>query len=133
MPKIKRNKELNFQLAIHLDDLDRIDSIIRQKMFKDRLNLVDPVTVNDGVALAFSCSLLTAATLADIIRSEDRKAGDMPTRIYLRNGSGNWEAVPKNAIFTVTVKGNIHLNPGLFCVQIPQEPPCITRVTFGGK
>lgn len=124
MPPVK--KEPNFKLGINLEDLDRIDPIMRQRLLHKRLDLENPVRIATNsleVAIPFVCNLRDAATICDIIRSEDRKAGDAPTRIYLKNGTRDWKRTSPNTLFGVQVKGQLHLNPQVFNVPIEHTPP----------
>lgn len=134
--QLVKNDEPNFRLAIALDDLDRVDPIARQKMLAHRLDLENPIRITNKVcdaAVAFCCKIVDAAIICDLIRGEDRKAGDTPSRIFLDKGEG-WKSVPGNAVFTVTVRGTIKLNPQLFDVIVLNHTPLPVRtLTFGKK
>ncbi len=74
------------RLALNLFDCDRIEPIVRQMMLGGKL-VLEPIRVDpqrgDEVGVEFSCDLLTAAALCDVIRSHDRELGDRPTRVYV--------------------------------------------------
>lgn len=129
-------EEPNFRLAIALEDLDKVDPIARQKMLAHRLDLENPIRITSKIcdaAVTFCCKIVDAALICDILRSEDRKAGDTPTRIFLDKGEG-WKAVPSNAVFTVEVRGSIKLNPQLFDIIVLNHTPLpVQKLTFGKK
>lgn len=91
-------------LAVNLADLDRMDPALRGPLLHGKLDLkaghirVDPRRV-DEFAVGFTCDLLTAATLCDVVRSNDRKLRQSPTRVYLRRRV-SWEQLPKDAVLT---------------------------------
>lgn len=133
MPPVK--KEANFKLAINLYDLDRLDPHIRVKLLVGRIDLLKPIKVaKDRVepepAVVFNCGLLTAASICDIIRNEDRNNGDFPTRLYIYRQ--DWSRIPSHIQLTIVVGGKIVLNPEFFKVTINNDlMPLPTKiVTF---
>jgi hypothetical protein len=63
----------------------------------------------EETGLAFSCNLLQAASVCDILREHDGKVGQTPTRIYLRKVRV-WQKLPGDCIL---VKYD-RLNPAVF-------------------
>lgn len=132
MPKVNRNreskpreKEPQMNLAICEEDLERIDPIVRANTLKHRLDLEHPFRVfsnSNEIGVVFVCRLLDAAIICDIIRSEDRKGGDIETRIYIQEEGRQWQRVGKSAVFAVTVGGKLVLNPKLFQTEIVHKP-----------
>lgn len=109
--------QLPYRLAIDLKDLDRLDPVIRTRLLKGRLDLANPIQISKDRAIPdhaipFSCGLLSAATICDIIRSEDRKSGDFPTQLYIYKTT--WNRIPSHVALTIQVKGSVKLNPTIF-------------------
>lgn len=117
------------KLAINLYDLDRLPPEMRIKLLKGRLdlnkeNIIDYEYTTTNIngekekrvekGSQFTCDLLAAALVCDIIRSYDRSVGDIETRIYLNKGDGIWTKLSKNAILVVS--GGKKLNPKYFDV-----------------
>lgn len=115
------------RIAINVIDLTRLDSTIGQillagKIDLDKIIVVDKLRVDER-AVAFDCDLLMAATTVDIIRSEDRKAGQYATRAYLF-GRSAWSKLPSSAVLTRVNqgKGTVELNPAYFPESIEHAP-----------
>lgn len=131
-------------LSINLFDLDRVDPFIREQLRiaeridRDRGNVVrvDEKRV-DETAVAFTCDLITAATICEIIRNHDRKAGDYPTRVYVRRAAGGkWEKLPNDALLTLVAGEKVVLNPRWFPKALPKaksSPKPVTRVQLGNR
>ena len=127
-PTVRRTST---RLAINLFDLDRMLPMMRQTMLGGRLDLKVAVWVDkdrlDESAVVFTCDLLEAAALCDVIRDHDRSVGDYPTRVYLCRESA-WQRVPADAILSIVVEGKCDLNPKHFpkdvepAEAIPLEP-----------
>ena len=109
------------RLALNVFDLDRLDPVLRARLLKGRLDLraVRPDPDRGGeTAVAFSCDPLTAALICDLLRSEDRRAGDVPTRVYLRRNKV-WVRLSASDVLTeVGEDGKATLSHDLF----PPEP-----------
>lgn len=116
MPSIARKEKL----AVNLYDLDRVDPLIRGELLADKLAPL-PIKVDanrdDEVAVEFSCDLLTAAVICDILRGHDREGGDNPTRIYIKRDA-RWLKVPSHVVFVDTSTGVARLNSALFPVKV---------------
>lgn len=117
------------KLAVALADLDRVDPELRGPLLAGRLDLTTAIRVGadraieDTPVVMFTCDLLTAATVCDILRSNDRKLGDQPTRLYIHRGQ-SWSRVNFNEILTVLVAGKVKLNPLVFpSVQLEANTP----------
>ena len=113
-----------YRLALSLEDVDRMVPEMRARLLHGKLDLtlirVGPKS--NVPAVAFSCDLLTAATICDIIRSEDRKAGDSPTGVWVLRKS--WSRVSGNAVLTLVTDAGIKLNPDAFSeVPVSVLPP----------
>ncbi len=107
------------QLSVNIFDLDRIESSIRQMLLGGKLDLSKALTIGerpDDRAVGFCCDLLSAACLCDIMRSNDRKFGDSPTRIYMRSRLNlPWFKIDANIVLTGLGEDEaIHLNPQIF-------------------
>jgi hypothetical protein len=122
MPRIDDDRRES--LAVNLFDLDRVDPTVRQILLAGKLDLTRVIRINpdrpDETAVAFTCDLLTAACICDVIRTHDRAAGDHPCRVYLRRSKA-WERLPGAAVLSVLDDGKAVLNPDLF--GSPVEPP----------
>lgn len=103
-------------IAVVIADLDRIVPSIRQMALSGKLDLSTPIRVDpermDETAVRFSCDLLTAATLCDVIRANDRKAGDHPTRVWVKRRA--WTKLPGTAMLTLIERGAVVLDPEWF-------------------
>jgi hypothetical protein len=122
---------------VNLADLDRVEPLVRGSMLHGKLDLAGAVLVDrnrpDENAVAFTCSLLTAASICDILRGHDKKAGDAPTRVYINRGRG-WARLPGGAVLSVVRNGNVVLNPDVFTVElVPLTPPGEARTVTGGQ
>lgn len=128
MPKFQRQE----RLAINLEDLHRVDQSIRAKLIGSRLDLEHPISTEfddgrKGVAVPFSCDLLTAAIVCDYLRNLDRQAGDDETRIYIKKET--WSRVWAYQELTIPVGEEVYLNPELFgCAELPKLPPKVRRM-----
>lgn len=105
------------RLAVNVADLTRLDSTIRSLLLGGNLDLTqsirtDPDRIDEG-AVAFSCDLLTAACIADTIREHNRRAGEYPTRIYLRRGAA-WTKLPGQTVLTRVVGDSVVLDHDTF-------------------
>lgn len=128
------------QLAINLFDLNRLPPIVRHSLLHGQLDLTGAFQTDkdapDERGVRFSCELLKAAIICDIIRSEDRKAGDFPTRVYYRKEAGKaWRSLPNDTVLTEEgeKEGSFSLNRKLFPSDEPivLVPPAPRRVQFG--
>lgn len=75
------------RVAINLQDIQRISTINRIVLFQGRINLDKPLPIRwDGrieIAVEFTCDELYALCYAEQLRFIDRKAGRVPTRVYV--------------------------------------------------
>jgi hypothetical protein len=115
------NVDSPYDLAINLADLDRLEPEHKAHLLKDKLSpKLIVVDMNDPkeVALAFKCGLLSAAMVCDIIRIQDWKAGDYPTRVYIRRDRSNpnamWSKIPDKVPLAVKCNGTWVLNRAVF-------------------
>lgn len=111
-------KQRNERLAVSLTDLDRVPMELRGPMLAGKLDLTQAVRVGtdrveDVPAVAFTCDLLTAATVCDLLRSNDRKRGDPPTGLYICKDR-SWTRITNSAVLTVLASGRVALNPAVF-------------------
>ena len=124
MPQVKqRQSPVSFErrpasLAVCIADLTRIEPVILEMLLAGRLEpAAKPVRMDpdrpDEAAVELTCDLLTAATVIDIIRDHDRRAGDHPCRAWLRRDR-SWVKLPGAAVLTLTVDGRMILNPEWF-------------------
>lgn len=120
------------RLAISLLDLDRLAPTIYTNMIVPNV-IKKSIQVGpkvEEVAVEFCCPLLNAAVICDNLRSDDRKAGDYPTRIYVNYGD-RWVKIGDNDVLTLVssfLYGNgtgphnsVRLNPAVF--KVPPAPP----------
>lgn len=125
------------RLAINLSDLDRVTPEMRINLLKGRINpskdQVITITVKEGQterAIPFTCELLQAALVCDIIRSHDRQAGDTEARIYIEK-DGEWKKMERTAILTIS--GGKKLNPKYFDVEETIIVKKESKLIFKGK
>ena len=112
-PRIE--EERSESIAINLEDLDRMTDAMRQRLITGRVDAVKWIRLGEmEAAVQFTCDLLTAATVCDIVRSHDREVGDEPTRVYIRRGVA-WNRLPALAVLTtVEPSGAVILHPTIF-------------------
>lgn len=139
MPKLRTReaKDIGAGIAVNLCDLDRLDPLIKSLLLDGKLDLdtthlllVDKDRM-DETAVRFTCDLFTAACVCDTLRSRDRRAGDYPTRVYVR-WLRAWEKLHSATLLTkVLVDNEVVLNPELFKTMVPaREQPRAERVTL---
>lgn len=128
MPKLKTEPVL----ALNLFDLDRMEPSMRSSLLGGKLDLSRPIRLGkaDEVAVGLVCSTLTAALAIDVIRSEDRRFGDEPTRAYLHRG-GTWERLDPSAVLTVLQGETPRLNPIFFSRVLEAAP--VKSVMLGSE
>jgi hypothetical protein len=115
------------KLALNLEDLGRMIPEARQAFLGGKLGgmvWVDK-TVKDGCAVELTCEFTDAALVCDLIRSEDRRLGRTPTRLYLFRRT--WTQLSSTAVLTQVRQPDkkVVLNPDLFqpeTVFIPSQP-----------
>lgn len=128
MPMPKRAPSCTDRLAINLYDLMRVDEFIRAQLVGGKINLdraavikVDPDRL-DETAVEFTCGIVTAACIADTIRTHDRAAKQYPSRVYLRRATA-WNRLPAEATLALVEDGKVLLNPKVFKVELPVAKP----------
>lgn len=119
-------RAVGLNLAVNLVDLERVPPAIREELFGCRLFLLDPEPIwmdkgnMEETGLAFACPLMQAAAICDLLREHDHRAGQTPTRVYLRKVKA-WTKLAGDAIL---VKFN-RLNPDVFP---PERAVAVTPV-----
>lgn len=106
-------------LALNLADLSRSAPEVRGPLLAGKLNLREPVRPDPArpldAAVEFTCDLATAAAAADVLRDQDRAAGDRPTRAYLKSRrGGNWVQLSADAVLCRVVSGRVLPNADVF-------------------
>lgn len=136
MPSLRKDEVHEKRLAINMFDLSRVDESIRGVILRDKLDLRRESVILldknrlDETAIPFTCDLLSAACICDVIREHDRRAGDYPARVYYRRATV-WEKLPATAILSLVRPGKVILNPGVFRVDIEAGSPLPqTRLEF---
>lgn len=130
-------------LAANVADLTRLPEIIRDSTLRgpDGAWVIDRTPIRtdpdrpDEAAVRLTCPLLRAAAVLDVIRNHDRRCGDHPTRVYLRQARA-WERLPRDAVLTEVVDGKIVLNPAIFRTGrtlAAAEPPPPQKIAFGRR
>ncbi len=127
------------KLSLNVYDLNNLDSLLRAKLLGGKLDKDNPVLIdrNDEseTAIILTADLLVSATVCDIIRSEDRRLNETPTRVYLhRNGS--WTKLPRSVLLTIIENGKVILNPEIFTQEIiitPLVPKETEKVSIGKR
>lgn len=101
--------EDTFTLSIALEDLARVPADKRAQMFFGRLDYENPISHagearNESVpALEFTCPLMEAAAIIDLLRSWDAQANDKPTRAFVRaeRVGAAWRKIPGHVALTL--------------------------------
>lgn len=125
------------RLAINVFDLQRLAPAARASLLKGKMDEQAGTVRPDGgdvdeVGVMFRCGLLTAATVCEIVRGYDRKAGDRPARVYVRR-AGRWSRLAADAALTLQSSAGLILNPALFpAAAAPVRAPAAPiRVRMG--
>lgn len=95
-------EERSEELAVNFLDLDRIHPELQMRLqLSKRLDAGNPLKVEQGksIALRFTCPLLTAAMICDIMRKQCKKAGEPAIRVYLKR-SDAWVKLAESAVLT---------------------------------
>ncbi len=111
------------QLAVCVLDLDRAPREKRERLVAGRLDKSSLFQVKmdrqrrtlkvPEPAVVFSCDLVEAATVCDILRNLDRVEKLPPTRVYI-NRELNWLCLYAHEVLTVLIDGKPHLDPLIF-------------------
>lgn len=130
-------EERRERLAVSLADLDRVAPALRAGLLAGKLDLSQAIRVGqdrmeDVPAVVFTCDLLTAATICDILRSHDRQHGDPPTGLYI-NKDRAWTRVTNGTVLTVIVNGKVKLNPVVFPAALTDAAPPPAKKLFGSR
>lgn len=119
------------RLAINVDDIQRLSPENRRSLLGGRLRFTDGredqwVRVKVGnrteAAVEFSCNLLEAATVCDVIRDRDRGIGDEPTRVYVMRRDA-WDRLPSATALTVVRGSSCVLSEAVFSVEWEASAP----------
>ncbi len=107
------------RLSLNVYDLARLDWDLRSKLLQGKLDLENLIWVDrndeNETGILLTVPLLTAATICDIIRSEDRRNHATPTRVYMqKTPDSNWYKLWSNVLFTIVEDGKVLLNPSVF-------------------
>ncbi len=113
------------RLAINLFDIGRVDLGVLRLVLGGKLDLRKEAAIRisklaEDTAVPFTCDLLTAAIACDVLRSENRKLGENPIRIYLAKPGGNWSRLGGNEVLTIT-EGGVALDPRVFPSMVTAE------------
>jgi uracil-DNA glycosylase family 4 len=123
---IKVEELCDYRLALNIDDVFRMTPDARKQLLAGRINfgqLASKMYIKvDGraepeAAIEFSCPLVEAATVCDVIRHQDAQVGDKPSRVYV-NRRDAWTRLPAEATLTTTVDGGCALNREVFDVKV---------------
>lgn len=138
---VKSETERKYKLAVNLFDIGLLEPTVRDIMLGGKISLLkeDIVWVNtsrlDETAVLFTCDLVTAAALLDVIRSQGRN-GFLPLiRAYINrnaaDGKGSWSRLVHTEVLTVVENGKVKLNPDIFLTEkefVPGSPLTPKRV-----
>lgn len=148
MPKIPPPKSLGLdlkrreRLGVNVFDLDRLDQSLRKNLLGGNLDLGEAIWFgrkyeSDECFVAFSCDLLSAACICDLLRNYDRQLGDVATRIYLRKGriTPSWYKLPPTLVLTEMDGEICRLNPVVFpsSENLSVAPAQTGQVVLGRK
>lgn len=105
-------------LAVNIADLTRLHPSIRQMILQGRIDpKAAPIRTDrerpDEAAVELRGDLVTVASIVDILREHDGRAGEYPIRAYIRRGK-TWTKLPGNATLTLVLNNDVVLNPEHF-------------------
>lgn len=113
----------DYRLAISVDDVVDRMTADTNGMLAGRLSLAGQQYIRTGsearpeAAVEFSCPLLEAAVICDVLRARDREAGLEPTRCYVMRRS-TWSRLPAAAVLTMVRDGRCELCRETFAVEV---------------
>lgn len=116
-----------YHLALNIADLTRVDPLIRGMLLQGKIMRGEaPIWTDksrgDECAVRMCCDLLTAATTADVLRSNDRKVGDHPLRTYISRDGITWTKLPHSAVLTEVINGRVELAVKWFPEMVEMVP-----------
>ena len=113
-------------LAINLLDVTRIPQVMRDCLqLASIIDCRSESIVNmdksrfDEAGVVFTCPLLQAAAVCDVIRNHDRSTKEYPTRVYIKKVTA-WSKLAGDAVLTVTQGEVVVVNPKIFTVVKPR-------------
>ena len=113
-------------LALSLFDLDHLDPayvgmVLQGKVSGGGVARPDPDDPKQAAAV-LNCELLTACIAADLLRSElRRECGEAKAlRCWIKRDG--WVRLPNFRPLSLTVEGEVALNPALFEPELPVKP-----------
>lgn len=125
MPKVVEN----LLLAVNITDLTRLDTLTRQLVLGNKLDLNFPVHIGpDEAAAMFKTELLEAAMACDVLRSEAKRS-NRPVRVYLKRRSV-WSRLPADVPLTSLIDNQCCLNPDIFPLDegnYAEPDPLVTK------
>ena len=132
-PERQPTTDRDERLAVSVFDLDPIHAVVKA-MLAGRVDFRREAVVKVGkdAAAPLICSLLDAAVVLDLLRSECRRVGDPAPRVYVRR-DGRWSAVPPETVLTVLNGAGPELSQTVFPPPKTAPvwvPPPKTRVEF---
>jgi hypothetical protein len=118
VPKIAPELTRKERLAINLFDVtDQVPDDVRQLLLHGNIDVTQHVRSDDEqpdeTGVQFTCDLLRAGAICDSIRNADRRAGRVPTRVYIFRERA-WTRLPADADLLRVVSGRCYLNPRVF-------------------
>jgi hypothetical protein len=111
------------RLAISLVDIPRVDPALLSGRL-DMTTLVRAGNSREGdPSVMFSCELLLAAVICDLIRSRNRETGEPTIGIYVCRAGEVWQRARDRDVFTVPglTGGPRRLNPEFFRSVEPER------------
>ena len=130
-PEQTEAKPVTERLGINLFDLERVDTGMYQRLLAGRLDLRKESVVRlsdskpDDSVVPFTCGTREAALVCDILRSENRREGDEPVRVYIFRAKA-WTRLSGQVILTLPGDPEsgqkARLNPDIFPSQVMYAP-----------
>ena len=125
-------------LAIDIYSLDRLDPELFKRILASRLDSKRVVEIPLGaqtvrvIPFRFGCTSLAAAISIDVIKSENRRAGQPEVQCYVKL-DGKWLRVPSGTTLTTRIGDRYVLNQSIFGVLSPDDllPPPSKSVRLG--
>ena len=94
MPRPAKSKPEPHRLAVSVDDLQRVAPTRKALLGLTTRLSREVVDCGDAVGVLCSCPALEAALIIDLIRADDRAAGDAPTRAWRLHNGEKWVRLP---------------------------------------
>lgn len=133
-------QERTERLAIAVACAERVMGYGDGKLISGKLDLKTVLRVGQGekiddvAAVPFVTTLLEAATVCDLLRSNARRLKQPPPELYLSRTGERWARITYDTVLTIVSAGKVKLHPKVFPTEAVMGPPPKAKpLVFGRK